>query len=138
MSSAANGPAVGHRGNGRAKHRADHRADRRDKPIAGSSAAAKSATALIFTPAKHRFNRDVYCRAELRAGARLSAGSSAAAELVAALGTVCRSPTPVSMLVRGCVFVGLRQAPFSAIFDFLAIGLGRICVRGRCSLVQRT
>ena len=40
------------------------------------------------------------------------------------------------MLVRGCVFDGLRQAPFSPFFDFLAIGLGRILFRGRFSLVN--
>ena len=40
------------------------------------------------------------------------------------------------MLVRGRVFVGLRQAPFSAFFEVLAMSLGRICVRGRRLLVN--
>ena len=44
--------------------------------------------------------------------------------------------TLVSMLVRGCVFVGLFHAPFSAVLEVLAMSLGRICVRGRRSLVN--
>ena len=44
--------------------------------------------------------------------------------------------TPVSMLVRACIFVGRFHAPFSAFFEVLATSLGRILFRGRISLVN--